>query len=210
MNDGYGSVRYCTQTTLQFNSIFAMFSKSPCFYVILLVVLIRCQYVVGFAAWLKCYVDITDTEEIIMNYLILPKDQGQHGEVLIEVKGVDDDHWVTEDFSFDPTRTTSVMVRLKVPPTLAEVDVQFVMDILPNDGITNDSVIFTRPANVCKGKRAHATHYTESVILQISSTGEDDIPSPVRLIAVYATGHEAVTQTDIMTLHPNSVEEEEL
>lgn len=183
-----------------------MFNNSRLF-VILLVVLC-CQNVVGFAAWLKCYVDITDTEEIIMNYLILPKDQGHHGEVQIEVKRVDDDHWVTEDFSFDPTRPTSVMARLKVPPVLAEMDVQFVMDILPNDGITNDSVKFTRPANVCKGKRAHATHYTESVILQIPSTGEDDVPSPVRLIAVYATGHEAVTQTEVITLQPNNVEEE--
>lgn len=143
-----------------------------------------------------------------MNYLILPKDQGQHGEVQIEVKRFDDDHWVTEDFLFDPTRTTNVMARLKVPPTLAEMDVQFVMDILPNDGETNDSVIFTRPANVCKGKRAHATHYTESVTLQIPATGEDDVPSPVRLIAVYAKGHEAVTQTDIMILQPDNIEEE--
>ena len=175
---------------------------------VVLLVLLNFQHAVGFAAWLKCYVDITDTEEIIMNYLILPKDQGQHGEVQIEVKGLDDDHWVTEDFSYDPTRTTSIMARLKVPPVLAEMDVQFVMDILPNDGKTNDSVVFTRPAKVCKGKRAHATHYTESVLLEIAASGEDDIPSPVRLIAVYATGHEAVTQTDILILQPNNIEEE--
>ena len=186
-----------------------MLSKSPRYIVTsTLLLVLYCQNVVGFAAWLKCYVDITDTEEIIMNYLILPKDQGQHGEVQIEVKRVDDDHWVTEDFSFDHTSTTSVMARLKVPPILAEMDVQFVMEILPNEGITNESVIFTRPANVCKGKRAHATHYTESVILHLPPTEEDSIPSPVRLIAVYATGHEAVTQTDILMLMPSNVEEE--
>ena len=144
-----------------------------------------------------------------MNYLILPKDQGHHGEVQIEVKGVDDDHWVTEGYTFDPTRTTSVMVRLKVPAIIAEMDVQYVMDILPNNGVTNDDdVIFTRPAKVCKGKRAHATHYTESALIQIPPVADDSVPSPVRLIAVYATGHEAVTQTDILILQPNNVEEE--
>jgi hypothetical protein len=168
----------------------------------------QCQQVVGFAAWLKCYVDITDTQEIIMNYLVLPKEEARHGEVQIEVKGVDDEDWVTEGFSFDPKGTTKVMLRLKVPPVLATIDVQYVMDIVPNDGITNDSVIFTRPANVCKGKRASAKHHTDSAILQIPATGDDAIPSPVRLIAVYATGHEAVTQTDILVLQPSELEEE--
>lgn len=185
-----------------------MFNISSIRLFVILLLLRRCQNALGFAAWLKCYVDITDTEEIIMNYLILPKDQGHHGEVQIEVKGIDDDHWVTEGYAFDPTRTTSVMARLKVPPILAEMDVQYVMDILPNDDETNGNVIFTRPAKVCKGKRAHATHYTESALLQIPPTGEDAVASPVRLIAVYATGHEAVTQTDIVVLQPNNVEEE--
>lgn len=165
----------------------------------------------GFAAWLKCYVDITDTEEIVMNYLILPKDQAKHGEVRIEVKGVDDDHWVTEDYTFDPTQTTKVMARLKVPSTLAEMDVQYVMDIISND-TTNENVQFTRPANICKGKRAHATHYTDSAVLEIPATmdsgGSLQIPPSVQLIAVYATGHEAVTQTEILTIRPNVVEEE--
>ena len=190
-----------------------MFHRTPtrAVVVVLISLLLDCPSVWGFAAWLKCYVDITDTEEIIMNYLILPKEEGHHGEVQIEVKGVDDDHWVTESFSFDPTRATSVMARLKVPPILAEMDVQFVMDILSNDHAEaddNSNVMFTRPAKVCQGKRAHATHYTDSVLLEISPVGEDATPSPIRLMAVYATGHEAVTQTDIMILQPNNIEEE--
>lgn len=169
------------------------------------------QNVLGFAAWLKCYVDITDTEEIVMNYLILPKEEAKHGEVQIEVKGVDDDHWVTDGYTFDPTQTTNVMARLKVPSTIAEMDVQYVMEIVSNNnGTNNDKVQFTRPANVCKGKRAHATHYTDSVVLQIPAVIEDSstAPASVQLIAVYATGHEAVTQTEIITLQPNIVEEE--
>jgi hypothetical protein len=175
--------------------------------VMLLFLALKLQSVMGFAAWLKCYVDITDTEEIIMNYLILPKESARHEGVKIEVKRLDDDHWVTENFTFDSTRTTSVMARLKVPPVLAETDVQYAMEIISNnDSNPNGNVKFTRPANVCKGKRAHATHYTESAILEIPAATEDTIPSPVQLIAVYATGHEAVTQTDIMVLQPNDIE----
>jgi hypothetical protein len=174
----------------------------------------QCQYVSGFAAWLKCYVDITDTEEIVMNYHILPSSEAVHEGVQIEVKGVDDDHWVTDNFMYDPTRTLKIMARLQVPPSLSEMDVQYVMEIIPLDdeepksATENENVKFVRPADVCKGRRGHATHHTESVVLEIQATTAVTIPTAVRLVAGYATGHEAVTLTEPIILQPIDTEEE--
>jgi hypothetical protein len=178
----------------------------------LLTILIFLQgtQVSGFAAWLKCYVDITDPDEIIMNHHIVPSSEARQEGVQIEVKYADDDHWVTDSFTYDATRSIQIMARLKVPPALAEVDVQYVMDILPSDNESKTiAAKFTRPANVCDGRRGSATHYSDSLVLHIPSaltTGE--IPEPIRLVAGYATGHEAVTLTEPLLLRPRFTEEE--
>lgn len=169
--------------------------------------IVLCTQVSGFAAWLKCYVDITDPDEIIMNHLIVPSSGAHHEGVQIEVKYADDDHWVTESFTYDPTRASQIMARLKVPPVLAEVDVQYVMDIVTEGEYNSNGAKFTRPANVCDGRRGSATHYSDSLVLEIPAV-LDALPEPIRLVAGYATGHEAVTLTEPMLLQPRSTEEE--
>jgi hypothetical protein len=172
------------------------------------VLILQCPQVSSFAAWLKCYVDITDPGEIIMNSLIVPSAEAHHEGVQIEVKYADDDHWVTESFTFNPSRATQIMARLKVPPALSEMDVQYVMDIVLNSETSPVLAKFIRPANICEGRRGSATHYSDSVVLEIPSSAADGTPEPIRLVAGYATGHEAVTLTEPMILQPRIAEEE--
>jgi len=42
--------------------------------------------VTAFAAWLKCYVDLLDEDEIIMNQKVIPASEALHEGVEIEVK----------------------------------------------------------------------------------------------------------------------------
>jgi hypothetical protein len=82
-----------------------------------------------------------------------------------------------------------------VPNELSEMDVQYVIDIL------TPGASFVRP-NVCDGRRATATHFASPVIFEI--TGDTTV---VELIAGYATGHEAVTLTETLTLRRQDVQE---
>jgi hypothetical protein len=173
-----------------------------------LFLILQFTQVSGFAAWLKCYVDITDPDEIIMNHLIVPSADALHEGVKIEAKYADDDHWVTDSLIYDATRTTQIMARLKVPSVLAEVDVQYVLDIVPNSESSPILAKFIRPANTCEGRRGSATHYSDPLVLEIPASAVDATPEPIRLVAGYATGHEAVTLTEPMLLQPRTAEEE--
>jgi hypothetical protein len=151
------------------------------------------QQVNGFAAWLKCFIDLTDTDEVIMNNHIVPNDMARYSGVDIEVKLAQDDNWL-DSLEYPGDRTTTVTARLKVPSQLADMDMQYVME-------TSSGASFVRP-KMCEGRRAHAVHYGESVVLEISGT----TPS-VELLAGYATGHEAVTLTKKLVLQRKEVQE---
>lgn len=157
-----------------------------------LLILLSSNEVNGFAAWLKCYIDLTDEDEVIMNNHIIPSDKAHYPGVKIEVKRASDDHWLDrlEYIGVGDNRadaTTLVTARLKVPNQLADMDLQYVME-------TSSGASFVRP-KMCDGRRAHAMHYGESVLLEISGATES-----VELVAAYATGHEAVTLTETLVL----------
>jgi hypothetical protein len=147
------------------------------------------QPVHGFAAWLKCYVDLTDDEEIIMNNRIIPAKDAPL-DVRIQVKFAQDDEWLSS-LSYPPDRTTStVMLRLQVPPELSHEDVQYVMETTTNPGAR-----FLRPQPTCEGRRSHASHYAIASVLEIDGTTET-----VEIVAGYAKSHEAVTLTPRLIL----------
>jgi hypothetical protein len=148
----------------------------------------------GFAAWLKCYVDLTDTHEIIMNNRITQSADARFPGVRIELKRPDDDHWF-DRIDYPSGQATTLMARLKVPNELSEMDVQYVIDIL------TPGASFVRP-NVCDGRRATATHFASPVVFEI--TGDTTV---VELIAGYATGHEAVTLTETLILRRQDAKE---
>jgi hypothetical protein len=154
----------------------------------LLILLSTSGHANSYASWLKCYVDLTDTEsEVIMNNRIIPSDQARYHGVKIEVKLAEDDHWL-DSLEYHGDRTSTVTARLKVPPELSESSVvQYAME-------TSSGASFVRP-KMCDGRRSHGMHYTDSVVLEISGSTET-----VELVAGYATGHEAVTLTETLVL----------
>jgi len=180
--------------------------------------------VTAFAAWLKCYVDLLDADEIIMNQMIIPASQALHEGVEIEVKRAaqdddDDDDW-GPSLTYPANAKTLVMARLKVPPPLSKLDVQYVMDTIStatngssssvnDDNNDDDSDVGARfQQAVCEGRRAHASHYATPLVLEIDGTTEN-----VQLVAGYAAGHEAVTLTPALVLQrqrQDDDEEEEL
>ena len=129
----------------------------------------------GYAAWLKCYVDLMDDTEIIMNNLITPESGARHT-VTIEVKPADEDYWRTT-LSYRPNISTLVTARLQVPPEISHMDVQYVMEVV------SGGASFVRP-KMCEGRRGHATHYGEAVLLDIDGSTES-----FELHSSYAIGH---------------------
>jgi hypothetical protein len=144
------------------------------------------QPVNGFAAWLKCYVDLTDDEEIIMNNRIIPA-QDAPFDVSIQVKFSQDDEWLSS-LSYPPDRPSTVTLRLKVPPELSHEDVQYAMET------TMPGARFLRP-QTCEGRRSHASHYSMASVLEIDGTTD-----AVEIVAGYAKSHEAVTLTPRLIL----------
>lgn len=112
--------------------------------------------------------------------------------------------WTSEDYLLHPRTSdgtldvTTLKVRLKVPPTMAHEDVQFVVEA------KGEGVKFIDLGVMCDGSRAFSRRHDEHVILQINSTGgsggsKDD----VELVAGWASGHEAVKLTPMLTLRRN-------
>jgi hypothetical protein len=174
--------------------VYKHYDRSRRLALILCILLFNVMLTNGFAAWLKCYVDLTDTQEIIMNNRITRSTDARFPGVRIELKRPEDDHWF-DKIDYPGGQSTTLMARLKVPNELSEMDVQYVIDIL------TPGASFVRP-NVCDGRRATATHFASPVIFEI--TGDTTV---VELIAGYATGHEAVTLTETLTLRRQDVQE---
>jgi hypothetical protein len=135
----------------------------------------------GFASWLKCFVDLTDPTEVIMNNLIIAAENAPH-QCEVEVKLAADDEWSTTNLTYPADKITIITARLKVPAELSSHEVQYVME-------TSAGAKFTRPV-MCDGKRSHATQYNEAVVLEVDGTTD-----AVELVAGWATGHEAVSLT---------------
>jgi hypothetical protein len=169
---------------------------------LLLLLLLLPHHVSSFAAWLKCYVDLDDTE-VVMNHQILLPEQALHS-VEIEVKllasdsgsgsgsGSDESEsesdWSTAGLTYPASRPSTVQARLRIPPELERRDIQYVME-------TTEGGVF-HPAAMCEGSRSHASSRKHVLVLEVS--GEEE---SVELWAGWATGHEAVTMTPRIVLH---------
>jgi hypothetical protein len=137
----------------------------------------------GFAAWLKCYVDLQDDSEVIMNNHIVTIQVRPEGDTSRDGWA---DHLVYEAGA--GARTTTIHAKLAVPAGLQGRQVQYVMEVV------SGNATFLSPA-MCGGKRAHAMRSNDPVVLQIEGTSDH-----VELVAGFATGHEAVTLTKTLIL----------
>jgi hypothetical protein len=155
----------------------------------------------GFAAWLKCYVDLQDDSEVIMNNRIVRSENAEHI-VTIQVRPEGDlsmNAW-TDQLVYpaaDGGGATTIHAKLAVPTELRRRDVQYVMEVV------SGNAKFLSPV-MCGGKRAHGGHYNDPVVLQIEGTSEH-----VELVAGFATGHEAVTLTNTLRLMRRSSNEDD-
>jgi len=147
----------------------------------------------AFAAWLKCFVDLDETE-IIMNYPILTPDKAPHL-VEVQVKYPQDEEWST-NLSYTAYQPAIVHARLKVPKELEREDVQYVMETT-NGGTFNPGL--------CDGVRGHGSRHNEEVGLELS--GKED---QVELWAGWATGHGQVSLTPRTKLRKEGTEAVEL
>lgn len=186
---------------------------------VLFLFLILAVPVHGYASWLKCYVEL-DEEEVVMHHFIVPSDKARE-EVFIEVQQqYQTVHDGTDTHVTEGTTTTSewssgkeyqldnnghgtssditiLRARLMVPPSMEHTDVQYVMEVTGGTGAQ-----FIDIGVMCDGRRAFSRRQDEYVTLQINPVpgGAGTIPNDVELVAVWATGFEAVTLTPKMTL----------
>jgi hypothetical protein len=137
----------------------------------------------GYASFLKCFVDLDETEVIMNRYVVPVKKSREY--VTIEVQTENGD-W-TSDFQYSGSEPTTIQARLQVPHELEDDPVQFVME-------TTEGAVFTTP-KMCEGRRSFSLNYADPVTLQIS--GEE---GSVTLLAGWAAGHEAVTLTPKLLL----------
>jgi hypothetical protein len=167
----------------------------------------RHNHVSGYAAWLKCYIEL-DESEVIMHHYVVPSEEARE-QVTIEVQpvgrggGDDDDseqegEWFSssdnyyvlpEEYSKFPVATLNI--RLNVPESLR--DVQYVMEVKGN------GTKFVDRGNVCDGKRSSSPKHYDPVTLQIpmmdDQSNNNNNNEPVELIAGWAAGMSAVSLT---------------
>jgi hypothetical protein len=154
---------------------------------IFFLMLLQLSPVSSFASWLKCYVDLDETEVVMNNQILLPEEALYAG-VEIEVKFPESDTWTTIGLQYPANQPSTIQARLKIPNELDYKDVQYVMETTVG-GVFN-------PAAMCEGSRSHASSRKHVLVLDIS--GEEE---SVELWAGWATGHSAVSLTPRTVLH---------
>ena len=139
----------------------------------------------GFAAWLKCYVEL-DTDEIIMNYDVLPPEAAKVPGVVLIGRSAGTDEWKRDILTFEGEEM--FQFRLDIPDSLiAAQNVQYVIE-------ASEGALFS-PANMCEGRRTHANRHDIPVTLKVDGNSDE-----VFVWAGWATGHEAVSLTHKMVL----------
>ncbi|CAJ1954624.1 unnamed protein product [Cylindrotheca closterium] len=149
----------------------------------------------GFASWLRCYVEL-ETDEVVMNHHIQPSTVAEH-DIPIQVQNSNDGTWSstvpstiiqpTATAKTTTTTTTTLQIRLELPQELIRQDVQWVIEVTPEGAAE-----FVGNGRMCEGTRAHSRN-EEPVTLTIK-----DGSTPLKLVAGYAAGHEAVVLTPPM------------
>ena len=180
----------------------------------------RTKSVSAYANWLKCYIEF-DPEEVVMRHHIVPFEESEE-KVYVEVQHYGSRHdsaWTAATqldlFTKERTAMSLLKLRLKVPPSMKQKDVQFVMEA------TGEGVSFVGPGVMCDGNRAYSRQYDHHVILEVNSTKASPPPSAaatedeakivllgnVELVAAWAAGYAAVNLTPKMTLRRRSADE---
>mmetsp|Transcript_14202 Transcript_14202/g.19871 ORF Transcript_14202/g.19871 Transcript_14202/m.19871 type:complete len:176 (-) Transcript_14202:218-745(-) len=141
----------------------------------------------GYASWLKCYVELDETE-IVMNHHIVPAHKADYT-VDLEIKPEGYSDWLTSHVVYIQPSIESVKVRLKVPPALQDETVQYVVE-------TTEGALFA-DSPMCDGKRAYARDYDTEVVLKFNP---DFHETHLEIWAGWAMGHEEVRLTPRLKL----------
>jgi hypothetical protein len=174
-------------------------SRYYCFLVSCLLFFSSHHHVSGYAAWLKCYVELDDTE-VIMHHYVEPF-QSAREQVTIEVQqvlgggGGEEEEWLS-DYALPAESKFPVItlnIRLQVPESLR--DVQYVMEVKGGNGTK-----FVDRGTMCDGKRSSSTKHYYPVTLQIPMDDQSNNIDPVELVAGWAAGREAVSLTNKLVI----------
>jgi len=171
----------------------------------------------GYANWLKCYVDLDDTE-IVMNKKMLTHEDAEHV-VDLQVKRVsnNDDsqkesnnqNWQTANVVYPAQTKSTWKVKVKPPPELEGQNMQFVVEAeaIYNSGSSStdkSAIMFTFP-KMCEGRRSFGRNYNEAVTIEIDGT-----PDSVELWGAWAIGYGQVSLTPRFVMMLGKEEDEEL
>ena len=220
-----------SSTTTTFRTLRSLMKSFP------LILTLFSTPTLGFASWLKCYVDL-DPSEIIMYQKVVPASDAAHV-VVIEVQPYgqaagEDVWWSSSSSSVNnltdkeqdrqmnivqlpaafPGTPLTLRVRLRIPPSLSqgrEPDLQFVVEATTSiSDAAAEAVEFIDKGVMCDGKRAFSRRHDEHVILQIDLNAHPELEY-VTLVAGWASEMEAVTLTPLLTLIParTTIEEDE-
>jgi len=193
----------------------------------LLVSVLRTQSAHAYANWLKCYIEFDDKEEVVMHHPIVhTEDQSEERKAYIEIQPYTSRRkapWMAsmqqehEDLFLSSiynatTATTLLKLRLRVPPSLPQKGVQFVVEAI------GEGVSFVGQGVMCDGTRAFSKQHVKHVLLQINSTrtytGKNEpenldersaLLSDIELVAGWAAGYGAVKLTPKMILRRSSL-----
>ncbi|CAB9514463.1 expressed unknown protein [Seminavis robusta] len=149
------------------------------------------QPVHGYANWLKCYVDLDDTE-VVMNKKIKTHDDADHIVELQVQKEGDDESWTTSTVSYPANKATTYKIKVKPPQALQGSNMQFVVEYeatFNNGESTTTAAQFTFP-KMCDGKRSFARNCNEPVTFEINGTADS-----VEIWGAWAIGFGQVSLT---------------
>eukprot|EP00978_Attheya_sp_CCMP212_P026965 scaffold89757_cov39-Attheya_sp.AAC.2 len=200
------------------------FQKTSCLTFLVLLLTLLVGKVDGFAAWMRCGVDL-DPEEVVMNYFIKPAEEEEGDD--------DDDESSTkptirlaayelgtgneiqpnslrfgndnDDDDDEKNSVKTISIRIQIPNEMQlppRSRFEFIVEV-------KGEASFVEPDgsnSMCDGRRAHSQNRFDSMILQIkrpvtttSSTNTEEA-SVIELWAGWATEHEAVTLTPRLTI----------
>lgn len=159
----------------------------------------------AYANWLKCYVDLDDTE-VIMNQQIKNYEDADHVVDLQMQRDSGSKDWITSDVSYPADTTSKWKVKILPPPELQGRNIQFVIETEStfNDGSKGEGAKFVYP-KMCEGRRSFARNYKEAVELEIDGKADS-----IELWAAWATGFGQVSLTPRLVLLKGKAEDEEL
>ena len=162
---------------------------------LLLLLAIATPVVTAYPSWLKCYVDL-DNSENVMGAEIMDFEDSRH-KVYIEVKGPEDTEWTV---GYEYKGATTLKARLKVPDSFEDSSFEFVIE-------STEGAKLEPP--FCEGRRSVGREWNAEVDVNIDGTQDR-----IDLWAGWARGYEQVKLTQRTVLwkqgaKPDDYEEEE-